>query len=47
VNWGYQNNVWDYIFINECCPVNYIETPLIFTEPYFYFLSVQEVMVDL
>ncbi|XP_069686641.1 actin-related protein 6 isoform X2 [Periplaneta americana] len=47
VNWDVQKNVWDYIFSKECCPVNFIETPLIVTEPYFNFPSVQEAMTEI
>ncbi|PSN54221.1 Actin-related protein 6 [Blattella germanica] len=42
-----KKNVWDYIFSKECCPVNFTETPLIVTEPYFNFPSVQEAMTEI
>ncbi|KDR12327.1 actin-related protein 6 [Zootermopsis nevadensis] len=47
VNWDVQKNVWDYIFSKECCPVNFTEAPLIVTEPYFNFPSVQEAMTEI
>lgn len=47
VNWDVQKNVWDYIFSKECCPVNFTETPLIVTEPYFNFTSIQEAMTEI
>lgn len=47
MNWDVQKNVWDYIFSKECCPVNFTETPLIVTEPYFNFTSIQEAMTEI
>ncbi|XP_022207751.2 actin-related protein 6 isoform X2 [Nilaparvata lugens] len=47
LNWEVQKTVWDYIFSKECCPVNFSETPLIVTEPYFNFNSIQEVMHEI
>jgi actin-related protein 6 len=47
VNWDVQKNVWDYIFSKDCCPVNFTETPLIVTEPYFNFPSIQEAMTEI
>ncbi|XP_075228741.1 actin-related protein 6 isoform X2 [Lycorma delicatula] len=47
VNWGVQKTVWDYIFSKECCPVNFAETPLIVTEPFFNFNSIQEAMNEI
>ncbi|XP_046996293.1 actin-related protein 6 isoform X1 [Schistocerca americana] len=47
INWDVQKNVWDYIFSNECCPVNFSETPLVVTEPYLNFSSIQEAMTEI
>uniref|UniRef100_A0A1B6G3R9 Actin-related protein 6 n=1 Tax=Cuerna arida TaxID=1464854 RepID=A0A1B6G3R9_9HEMI len=47
VNWDVQKNVWDYIFSKDCCYGNFSETPLIVTEPYFNFPSVQEAMSEI
>ncbi|KAF4531810.1 hypothetical protein B566_EDAN014041 [Ephemera danica] len=42
INWDIQKTIWDYTFSKECCPVNFSDTPLIFTEPFFNFTPVQE-----
>ncbi|XP_055535591.1 actin-related protein 6 [Wyeomyia smithii] len=47
VNWDIQKTVWDYIFSQECCPVNFSETPLLITEPLFNFQSIQEAMLEI
>lgn len=47
VNWDIQKTIWDHIFGKDCCPVNFNETPLIVTEPYFNFPSVQEAMTEI
>lgn len=47
VNWDVQKNVWDYIFSKECCYANFSEIPLIVTEPYFNFSSIQEAMSEI
>nr|CAD7448036.1 unnamed protein product [Timema bartmani]CAD7459813.1 unnamed protein product [Timema tahoe] len=47
VNWDVQKNVWDYIFGKDCCSVNFTESPLIVTEPYFNFNSIQEGMAEI
>ncbi|KAL1131184.1 hypothetical protein AAG570_012420 [Ranatra chinensis] len=47
MNWDIQKTVWDYIFSKECCPVNFSESPLIITEPYFNFASIQEAMAEI
>ncbi|XP_053621510.1 actin-related protein 6 [Plodia interpunctella] len=47
INWDTQKTVWDYIFSKECCPVNFNETPLIFTEPLYNFASIQEAITEI
>lgn len=47
VNWDVEKNIWDYIFSQECLPVNFPETPVVITEPYFNFNSVQEAMTEI
>ncbi|XP_055623849.1 actin-related protein 6 [Toxorhynchites rutilus septentrionalis] len=47
VNWDIQKTVWDYMFNNECCPVNFADTPLLITEPLFNFQSIQEAMLEI
>lgn len=47
LNFEVQKIVWDYIFSRECCRVNFSDTPLIVTEPYFNFHSIQEVMNEI
>jgi len=39
--------VWDYIFSKDCCKANFFEMPLIVTEPYFNFSSIQEGMSEI
>lgn len=47
LNFEVQKTVWDYIFSKECCPLNFSETLVIVTEPYFNFNSIQEVMHEI
>lgn len=47
VNWDIQKTVWDYTFSQECCPVNFSDTPLLITEPLFNFQSIQEAMLEI
>lgn len=47
MNWDIQKTVWDYIFSKECCKADFSETPLIVTEPYFNFTSIQEGMTEM
>ncbi len=47
VNWEAQKNVWDYVFGDQCCRVNFKECPAIVTEPYFNFSSIQEGMTEI
>ncbi|GAB0090262.1 Actin-related protein 6 [Sergentomyia squamirostris] len=47
VNWDVQKRVWDYMFGQECCAVNFSENPLIITEPLFNFHSIQEAMSEI
>ncbi|XP_066994944.1 actin-related protein 6 [Anabrus simplex] len=47
INWDVQKNVWDYLFSKECCNVNFNDVPLVVTEPYFNFPSIQEAMTEI
>ncbi|KAK9500920.1 hypothetical protein O3M35_002083 [Rhynocoris fuscipes] len=47
MNWDIQKTVWDYIFSKDCCRSNFTETPLIITEPYFNFCSIQEAVAEI
>ncbi|XP_050522217.1 actin-related protein 6 isoform X2 [Daktulosphaira vitifoliae] len=47
LNWDIQKTVWDYVFSKECCKADFTETPLIVTEPYFNFSSIQEGMTEM
>lgn len=47
LNWDVQKTVWDYIFSKDCCKANFTEAPLIVTEPYFNFSSIQEGMTEI
>lgn len=47
VNWDIQKTVWDYLFSNDCCKANFSEMPLIVTEPYFNFSTIQEGMSEI
>lgn len=47
VNLDVQKTVWDYIFSKDCCPANFTENPVIVTEPYFNFLTIQEAMTEI
>ncbi|KFM71067.1 Actin-related protein 6, partial [Stegodyphus mimosarum] len=47
VNWEVEKQVWDYIFGNDVYNVDFKETCLIVTEPYFNFLSMQESMTEI
>ncbi|KAK7793356.1 hypothetical protein R5R35_008508 [Gryllus longicercus] len=47
INWDVQKNIWDYIFSAECLPVNFPETPVVITEPYFNFNSCKEAMTEI
>lgn len=47
MNWDVQKTVWDYIFSKECCPVNFPTTPVVMTEPYFNFASIQDSIAEI
>uniref|UniRef100_A0A8W8MKS3 Actin-related protein 6 n=2 Tax=Magallana gigas TaxID=29159 RepID=A0A8W8MKS3_MAGGI len=47
VNWDIERQVWDYIFGKDALKVDFNETNLIVTEPYFNFNSVQEAMNEI
>ena len=47
MNWDTQKTVWDYVFGEQCCKVNFKETSVIITEPYFNFGSIQEAMTEM
>ncbi|XP_025422340.1 actin-related protein 6-like isoform X1 [Sipha flava] len=47
LNWDIQKTVWDYIFSKDCCKANFSEMPLIVTEPYFNFSTIQEGMTEI
>ncbi|KAL4233379.1 Actin-related protein 6 [Mactra antiquata] len=42
VNWEVEKQVWDYMFGKEKMKVDFNETSIILTEPYFNFMSIQE-----
>ncbi|XP_013398165.1 actin-related protein 6 [Lingula anatina] len=42
VNWEVEHQIWDHVFGKECMKVDFDNTGLIFTEPYFNFASIQE-----
>lgn len=46
INWDVQKTVWDYIFGQGCCAVDF-SNPLIVTEPQFNFSSIQEAMTEI
>jgi len=47
LNWDVQKTVWDYIFSKDCCKANFSEMPLIITEPYMNFATIQEGMTEM
>lgn len=47
INWDIQKTVWDYIFSEEWCKADFYEMPLIATEPYFNFSSIQEGITEM
>ncbi|PIO13902.1 hypothetical protein AB205_0104350, partial [Aquarana catesbeiana] len=47
VNWDVQRQVWDYLFGKEMFQVDFGETSIIITEPYFNFSSIQESMNEI
>uniref|UniRef100_A0A452T1Q5 Actin-related protein 6 n=1 Tax=Ursus maritimus TaxID=29073 RepID=A0A452T1Q5_URSMA len=47
VNWDVQRQVWDYLFGKEMYQVDFLDTNIIITEPYFNFTSIQESMNEI
>uniref|UniRef100_A0A7M4FQW9 Actin related protein 6 n=1 Tax=Crocodylus porosus TaxID=8502 RepID=A0A7M4FQW9_CROPO len=47
VNWDVQRQVWDYLFGKEMYQVDFVDTNIIITEPYFNFGSIQESMNEI
>ncbi|XP_026553799.1 actin-related protein 6 isoform X2 [Pseudonaja textilis] len=47
VNWDVQRQVWDYLFGKEMYQVDFVDTNIIITEPYFNFSSIQESMNEI
>lgn len=47
VNWDVEKQVWDYTYGHDVFDVNFKETCLIVTEPYFNFTSIQENMTEI
>uniref|UniRef100_A0A8C5MZ01 Actin-related protein 6 n=1 Tax=Leptobrachium leishanense TaxID=445787 RepID=A0A8C5MZ01_9ANUR len=47
VNWDVQRQVWDYLFGKEMFQVDFLDTNVIITEPYFNFSSIQESMNEI
>lgn len=47
VNWDVQRQVWDYLFGKEMYQVDFVDTNIIITEPYFNFTSIQESMNEI
>ena len=41
VNWDHQKTVWDYLFGKQCFGLKPEDTNLVFTEPFFNFMSIQ------
>uniref|UniRef100_A0AAQ4PG50 Actin-related protein 6 n=2 Tax=Gasterosteus aculeatus aculeatus TaxID=481459 RepID=A0AAQ4PG50_GASAC len=47
VNWDVQRKVWDHLFGKEMFKVDFSDTSVIITEPYFNFSSIQESMNEI
>ncbi|XP_043981832.1 actin-related protein 6 [Gambusia affinis] len=47
VNWDVQRKVWDHLFGKEMFKVEFPDTSIIITEPYFNFSSIQESMNEI
>ncbi|RVE72140.1 hypothetical protein OJAV_G00058900 [Oryzias javanicus] len=47
VNWDVQRKVWDHLFGKEMFKVEFADTSIIITEPYFNFTSIQESMNEI
>lgn len=46
INWDVQKTVWDYMFGQDCCSVDF-SNPFIITEPQFNFSSIQEAITEI
>lgn len=47
VNWDVQRKVWDHLFGKEMFKVDFADTSVIITEPYFNFTTIQESMNEI
>ncbi|XP_027131625.1 actin-related protein 6 isoform X3 [Larimichthys crocea] len=47
VNWDVQRKVWDHLFGKEMFKVEFADTSIVITEPYFNFSSIQESMNEI
>uniref|UniRef100_A0A672HF00 Actin-related protein 6 n=1 Tax=Salarias fasciatus TaxID=181472 RepID=A0A672HF00_SALFA len=47
VNWDVQRKVWDHLFGKEMFKVDFADTSIVVTEPYFNFSSIQESMTEI
>ncbi|CAL1591942.1 unnamed protein product [Knipowitschia caucasica] len=47
VNWDVQRKVWDHLFGKEKFQVDFADTSIVITEPYFNFMSIQESMNEI
>ncbi|KAF7646654.1 hypothetical protein LDENG_00184060 [Lucifuga dentata] len=47
VNWDVQRKVWDHLFGKEMFKVEFADTSIIITEPYFNFTSIQDSMNEI
>ncbi|XP_062245148.1 actin-related protein 6 isoform X2 [Platichthys flesus] len=47
VNWDVQRKVWDHLFGKEMFKVDFTDTSILITEPYFNFTSIQESMNEI
>lgn len=47
VNWDVQRKVWDHLFGKEMFKVDFADTSIIITEPYFNFTTIQESMNEI
>ncbi|XP_061577519.1 actin-related protein 6 [Cololabis saira] len=47
VNWDVQRKVWDHLFGKEMFKVDFPDTSIVITEPYFNFSSIQESMNEI
>ncbi|XP_043920387.1 actin-related protein 6 [Protopterus annectens] len=47
VNWDVQRQIWDHLFGKELFKVDFAETSIVITEPYFNFDTIQESMNEI